>query len=159
SRDVEVSAKRGVSRSRRAVLKTGVVLIPVVFVCSLAVPLELHASGQQQEGAQAVASEALASIAAAVSRAESGDSSAGEELMQTLMKGDSVRPGYGLAVAWLRSTAAKGNPHAQFLLGYLYEHGQGVPRSYTMAAENYEAAAAQGHSIAQNNLASLYRHG
>jgi TPR repeat protein len=63
------------------------------------------------------------------------------------------------AVKWLRASAAQGNASAEYRLGYLYEHGQGVSRDYAKAMENYLAAAMQGHSSAENNLASLYQRG
>jgi TPR repeat protein len=59
----------------------------------------------------------------------------------------------------LQSRAGHGDRDAQFLLGYRYEHGQGVPRNYTLALQNYRAAALQHHSTAENNLAALYQHG
>jgi uncharacterized protein len=63
------------------------------------------------------------------------------------------------AMKWLRASAAQNNPEAEFYLGYLYEHGQFVPRNQALAAENYAAAAAQHYAMAENNLASLYQRG
>ena len=59
----------------------------------------------------------------------------------------------GLLVALLCASAP------EFLLGYLYEHGEGTERDYAKAAENYQAAAGKGHAAAANNLAFLYHHG
>ena len=63
------------------------------------------------------------------------------------------------ALPFLRSAASQNFAPAQFLLGYLYEHGHGVPVDYVRAAENYRAAAAQGHAAAENNLGGLYQYG
>ena len=63
------------------------------------------------------------------------------------------------AMKWLRASAAQNNPEAEFYLGYLYDHGEFVPRNPTLAVENYAAAAAQHNAMAENNLASLYQRG
>jgi uncharacterized protein len=101
----------------------------------------------------------VSSIIELKTRAESGDSNAQQYLINFLSQADTQAPGYDTALAWARSAASRNDPGARFLLGYLYEHGQGVPRDYTQAAKNYETAALQGHSIAQNNLAHLYSNG
>lgn len=98
------------------------------------------------------------SVAELKARAEWGDTPAQQQLSQFLLRSDSTVPGYDLALAWLRA-AAQSDPGAQFLLGYLCEHGHGVPRDYAKAAELYQAAALHGYSLAQNNLASLYQRG
>jgi uncharacterized protein len=68
-------------------------------------------------------------------------------------------PDYGSAIQKLRTSASQHFAPAQFLLGYLYEHGKGVTLDYRKAAENYQAAASQGHAGAENNLAALYQYG
>jgi uncharacterized protein len=93
------------------------------------------------------------------SRAESGDFSAQAQLSQFLLDKDPSVLGYDSALSWLRDSASRNNFHSQFLLGYLYEHGQGVPHDCAQAARYYEAAAVQGHHASQNNLAGLYQHG
>ena len=80
-------------------------------------------------------------------------------LAQSYLRHDPTNEDYQSALKWLRASTAQGNAGAEFLLGYLYEHGQGVPQDYAKAAENYRAAALQGHSSAENNLASLHQHG
>jgi uncharacterized protein len=99
------------------------------------------------------------SIAELRARAESGDSAAAQDLVNFLLQADAAAPAYDVAQAWVRSWASRNNPSAQFLLGYFYEHGRGVPRDYAKAAESYQQAALQEHSMAQNNLANLYFHG
>ena len=63
------------------------------------------------------------------------------------------------ALSWLQSSASQNKPDAQFVLGYLYEHGKGLPLDFSKAAENYRRAALQGYSPAEMNLGALYRHG
>lgn len=99
------------------------------------------------------------SVSELKARAESGDPSAQYQLSQFLLDTDSSVPGWDSALSWLRDSASQNNFHSQFLLGYLYEHGHGVPRDYAQAARHYEAAALHGHHASQNNLGILYQHG
>lgn len=92
------------------------------------------------------------------SRADHGDAVAQYRLAQIYLRSDSF-PDYKKVISLARASAAQGNADGEFLLGYLYEHGQGVPKDYAKAAENYHAAALKGHSNAANNLASLYQQG
>jgi len=93
------------------------------------------------------------------SKADSGDPSAIRQLHQYLLQKDAAAPGYDIALSWLRSRAELGDPGSQFLLGYLFEHGHGVPQDLAQAVTNYQAAGLRGDSFAQNNLASLYQRG
>jgi TPR repeat protein len=93
------------------------------------------------------------------SRADSGDTSARHQLREFVISADPASPDYDLALSWLRSVASQNIPDAQFLLGYLYEHGKSLPRDFTKAAENYRSAALQGYAPAENNLGALYQHG
>jgi hypothetical protein len=67
--------------------------------------------------------------------------------------------------AKLRQSAERGDPEAQFDLGYLYYMAGkdpaivGMPQSYKLAAEWYVKAARQGHSRAQYNMAVLHLQG
>ncbi len=90
--------------------------------------------------------------------AAAGDPGAQYKLAYSLLN-DSSHPDPASALTWLRSAASQHFAPAQFLLGYLYEHGQGVPNDYGQAAENYRAAARQGHPAAENNLGGLYQYG
>ena len=56
-----------------------------------------------------------------------------------------LSPSATIAVYWYSQGAAAGLAEAQFRLGVLYEHGQGVGQDKFMAAEWYAEAAAQGH--------------
>jgi TPR repeat protein len=68
--------------------------------------------------------------------------------------GDYIRAARELSVL-----AAQGNPRAQGLLGFLYEHGFGVPQAYDAAADLYAQAAAQGNPFAQAMLGLMYDKG
>src|SRR5215469_4292228 len=99
------------------------------------------------------------SIAELKTRAESGDLSAQTKLGEFLMDADPSADSYDSALDWLRSAVARKNAHAEFVLGYLYHHGHGVPRDYAQAAQYYQRAVLDGHDIAPNNLGVLYQHG
>ena len=99
------------------------------------------------------------SIAELCAKADSGDSLAMQRLNRYLLRYDSSSPDYAIAVDWLRPRASRDIPDAQFVLGYLLEHGHGVPKDLAQAAVNYELAAAHGVAAAQNNLAALYQGG
>jgi TPR repeat protein len=66
---------------------------------------------------------------------------------------------YVTALGSLRPLADKGNAAAQFTLGFMYAHGQGVPQDDAQAAKWYRLAADQGHALAQNNLGVMYANG
>jgi len=99
------------------------------------------------------------SISSLCSQADSGDSAERRQLTQLLLQHNSAEPDFAPALDCLRFSATRGNPDAQFLLAYLFEHGHGVPRDISLAAKYDAAAAGHGHPIAQNNLAFLYQHG
>jgi TPR repeat protein len=69
-------------------------------------------------------------------------------------RGDYIRAARDLSVL-----AAQGNPRAQGLLGFLYEHGFGVPLAYDAAADLYTQAAVQGNPFAQAMLGLMYDKG
>jgi hypothetical protein len=60
---------------------------------------------------------------------------------------------------WFRKAAEQGDVVAQFNLGLMYEHGQGVPQDYVQAVAWYRKAADQGNAEAQNNLGLMYYNG
>ncbi len=57
------------------------------------------------------------------------------------------------------AAAEKGNPEAQFKLGYMYGVGRGVRKDGAEAAKWYRRAATQGHAGAQYNLGATYANG
>jgi TPR repeat protein len=63
------------------------------------------------------------------------------------------------AAEWLLPLANGGIPAAQYRLGNLYYHGQGVIEDETMAVYWWKKAAAYGHSDSMFQLASAYLFG
>lgn len=59
----------------------------------------------------------------------------------------------------LKTLVTQGDEKAQYKLGLLYAHGDGVPQDYAMARQWYEKAAVQGYMKAQHNLGVLYANG
>ena len=55
--------------------------------------------------------------------------------------------------------AKRGDPVAQFNLGFMLEEGNGTPRDYQSAARWYQLSADQGFSSAQYNLGKFYQEG
>ena len=70
---------------------------------------------------------------------------------QAYLEGD-----YATALGQLTPASEAGNAAAQYYLGVLYSHGEGVARNYGTAALWYAKSAAQGHTDAQFNLGLLY---
>ena len=66
---------------------------------------------------------------------------------------------YATALKEFRPLAEQGYASAQFLLGYMYANGQGVPQEYKTAVKWYTLAAEQGNANAQFNLGELYYSG
>jgi TPR repeat protein len=66
---------------------------------------------------------------------------------------------YAEGVKWYRSAAEQGDSHAQFNLGFLYAHGNGVPQNDNEAVKWYRLAAAQGVAEAQENLGWMLSQG
>jgi TPR repeat protein len=59
---------------------------------------------------------------------------------------------YATALRSWKPLAKQGNTDAQFLLGAMYDNGQGVPQNYKTAVKWYTLAAKQGDALAQFNL-------
>ena len=66
---------------------------------------------------------------------------------------------YANAQSALKPLAHAGNAAAQFSLGFIYRHGQGVAQSDTEAVKWYRKAADQGHARAQGYLGFMYDQG
>jgi len=73
---------------------------------------------------------------------------------QAFLNGD-----YETALDELEPAAESGDATAQYYLGVLFDHGEGVIRNTRTATDWYEKAAAQGHRDAQFNLGMIYYHG
>ena len=59
----------------------------------------------------------------------------------------------------ISADAEAGDATAQFILGGMYENGDGVAEDLTLARHWYEKAAAQGFADAQFNLGVMYENG
>jgi hypothetical protein len=55
--------------------------------------------------------------------------------------------------------AEEGDAVAQYNLGWMYDHGEGVPENNTEAMKWYRLAADQGLAAAQRNIGALYENG
>jgi hypothetical protein len=66
---------------------------------------------------------------------------------------------YAAAMVEFMPLALRGNPLAQFNVGVMFHHGQGVERNAATAVEWYTRAAEQGFPEAQNNLGVLLGEG
>jgi uncharacterized protein len=69
------------------------------------------------------------------------------------------RGDYIHAALALSPLAAQGNPRAQGMLGFMYEHGFGVPQAYEAAFDFYCRGAVQGDPFAQAMLGLMYDKG
>lgn len=69
------------------------------------------------------------------------------------------RGDYATALKVWRPLADHGNAVAQFGLGMMYEHGDGVPRDFVQALGWYLKAADRGQAAAQYELAEMYERG
>ena len=63
------------------------------------------------------------------------------------------------AAKWCQMAAKQGVAEAQFILGFMYANGQGVPKDYAKAVKWYRKAAEQGDARAQFNLGVMYTFG
>lgn len=77
-----------------------------------------------------------------------------ERAMATYYRGD-----YADAMKAMTPLAEAGDRHAQYLIGFMHDRGQGVPKDDAQAAKWYGQAAERGHPFAQNNLGVLYKNG
>ena len=77
-----------------------------------------------------------------------------DNAVRAMQRGDFV-----LAQKELRPLVAKNDPNAQFLMGMLYDEGNGVPQDRAIAASWYRRAAEQDHLAAQLFLGILYHSG
>ena len=63
------------------------------------------------------------------------------------------------AFQFWKPLAEQGYASAQFNLGVIYDHEQGVEQDYIVAAKWYRKAAEQGYASAQYNLGVMYANG
>jgi uncharacterized protein len=82
-------------------------------------------------------------------------------------KGDALNQGraafsrgnYVSAARLFAPLARRGNPRAEAMLGFMYEHGLGAPQAYDVAAELYAGAAERGDPSGQYLLGLMYDKG
>ncbi|MDR3468662.1 MAG: tetratricopeptide repeat protein [Xanthobacteraceae bacterium] len=70
-----------------------------------------------------------------------------------------TRGNYQRAARLLAPPASAGNPRAQAMLGFMYEHGFGVPQAYDVAADLYCRSAERGDPSGQYLLGLMYDKG
>jgi TPR repeat protein len=63
------------------------------------------------------------------------------------------------ALRKIESSALHGNAHAEAILGFMYEHGLGVPQSWPVAVDHYLVAAESGDPAGQYLLGLMYDKG
>ena len=66
---------------------------------------------------------------------------------------------YVTALENWRPLAEQGDASAQFILGFMYYNGRGVPQDYAAAVRWYRMAAEQGYAWAQYDLGLMYENG
>jgi hypothetical protein len=76
-----------------------------------------------------------------------------EDSTKAYLRGD-----YKTAYQLIKPQAEKGDADAQFILGFMYDEGKGVPQDYPEAAKWYRRAAKQGNKAAQHNLGLMDDH-
>jgi hypothetical protein len=70
-----------------------------------------------------------------------------------------VSQDYAKAAQSFVKAAERGDASAQFVLGNMYENGEGVKQDYQQAMSWYRKAAELGNASAQSNLGTMYEHG
>ena len=77
-----------------------------------------------------------------------------QEVAQAIQQGN-----YTQAVQLLQPWAERGDAWAQYRLGVMFFHGQGITQDYAQAQKWWEKAAARGDANAQFSLGVMYRDG
>lgn len=96
--------------------------------------------------------EALIDPASLLERAKHDDAQARYQLAMTHFHNRE----YQQALFWYRKAAELDHAAAQYHLGYMYSHGDGVARDQHRALYWYQKAAEQGHAEAQYRLGLIY---
>ncbi len=63
---------------------------------------------------------------------------------------------YATALRLWRPLAEQGHAYAQYMLGVMYERGEGAPQDYAEAVKWYRLAAEQDYANAQSDLGFMY---
>ena len=69
------------------------------------------------------------------------------------------RGDYATALDGFWNYAQQGDPHAQYVLGFMYDWGQGVPKDDAEAVRWFRLAAEQGNVKAHAYLGAMYAQG
>jgi TPR repeat protein len=69
------------------------------------------------------------------------------------------RKDYKEAIRLWKPLAEQGDADAQYNLGLMYDHGQGVPQDYKEGVRLYRLSAEQGNTKGQYNLGFMYAKG
>jgi uncharacterized protein len=77
----------------------------------------------------------------------------------SLLRATYDRGEYATALNLARPAAEGGDQEAQYILGLLYQSGQGVPQNYAEAMRWFRKAADQGHAESQYSMGRLYHSG
>ncbi len=89
--------------------------------------------------------------------AEAGHKTAQEQLGLLLLKGHGkIKANPQAAVRYVKMAADNNVTNAQYVLGGMYEEGNGLPKDIAAARSWYEKAATKGHEIAIFSLARMY---
>ena len=94
-----------------------------------------------------------------VAQAERWASSGNVDLMSLLGRnyysGDKLTQNHKYAAKWFLMAAEKGNAHAQFSIGFMHDHGQGVEKNLQLAEHWLKLSAKQNFEPAINHLKAI----
>jgi uncharacterized protein len=83
----------------------------------------------------------------------------GQAASLAIKRAAAVRSDEAAIVRRTIALAARGDAHAQAMLGFMYANGRGVPQSYDVAVDWYLQAAAHGDPTGQYLLGLMYDKG
>lgn len=63
---------------------------------------------------------------------------------------------YSTAYPYLMKSAREGNPEAMYLIGRMFQYGEGVTKNYTEAINWYQKSADKNNPLAQLSLGFMY---
>ena len=142
--------------------KLEVILLTMVMILSCAVVPALADSGAESIEANGFAGERLliCDLSSTSGPAPSPESTS-ESAEALYNKGLEAffSDDYSTALICFQQAADQGNAEAQYNLGWMYYHGEGVEQSSEKAAQYVQLAANQGDVEAQYNLGLLYYEG
>ena len=75
------------------------------------------------------------------------------------LHGNRREKNYDKALEFLKKSSEGGNMNASYLLGLMYENGEGLERDFNKAKKCYEKSAEQGNSHGYNRIGFCYKNG